>query len=110
MPKFGKFEGEPFWVELLWDRALSGFSDMNVWDGTNAIDGFRLDAEIAALTGYDVDHGRYVCLWENDQGFVSHTTLSYQELIDCEGFELDTPTEDFTPGVDPDFDEMGGES
>lgn len=92
MSKLGKFESEPDWVELLWDRVLSGFSDKSVYDGSLAIDGFRLDAEIAALTGYDLDETKMVCLWENDQGFVSHAVLSEVQLDECEGMDVDLDT------------------
>lgn len=110
MSQLGKFSGEPFWVAMLWDRVLSGFSDKSVYDGSLAIDGFQLTPEIAELTGYSADPGRFVVLWESDDGFVNHTTLTSQELDDCEGFSVEEPTGDWMPGVDPDFDEIGGEA
>lgn len=114
MSKIGKFEGEPHWVELLWERALSGFSDEQVYDGSLQIDGFKIDANISELTGYDIDETRYVCLWENDDGFVSHMVLSYDELISCEGFHVEEPTGEWFPGIDDTAEDpyldIGGES
>jgi hypothetical protein len=114
MSGLGKFEGEPHWVELLWDRALSGFSDKNVCDGSLVIEGFALTAEIASLTGYDENPFKYVCLWENDQGFVSHTVLTETQLDECEGMDvdwLDEPTSEYyVAGVDEEWDELGGET
>lgn len=80
----GKFEGNPPWVPLLWDRVMSGFSDISLHDGTMAIDAFRLDKEIAALTGLEADPGRYVALWSSDDGFVSHMVMSEDEINACE--------------------------
>lgn len=84
----GKFQGEPFWLPMLWDRVMNGFSDKSVHDGSMAIDGFRLDANLCALTGMDVAPGSFLCLWSDDQGFVSHMVMTEQELNDCEGFDL----------------------
>lgn len=108
MSKVGKFEGEPSWVELLWQRACSGFSDECVYDGSLQFDGFKIDASIAELTGYDLDETRYIVLWENDQGFVSHDTMTYDELISCEGFSVEQPTTDYMP-LD-EYSDLGGES
>jgi hypothetical protein len=90
----GKFEGEPPWVPLLWDRVLSGFSDKSVHDGTMAIDAFALDDSIAALTGMRPTPGSFIALWSSDDGFVSHMIMSEDELDQCEGFDV------------PDFEEM----
>ncbi len=95
----GKFEQEPAWVPLLWDRVLSGFSDVSLHDGSMAIDAFKLDDGIAALTGMQADPTRYVALWESDNGFVTHMLMTKDELDACEP-------------CDADFDgyDLGGES
>jgi len=80
----GKFEGCPAWVPMLWDRALSGFSDVSVHDGTMAIDAFKLDENIASLTGLEPDPNRYVALWESDDGFVTHMVMTEAELHNVE--------------------------
>lgn len=84
----GKFEAEPAWVPLLWDRVMSGFSDESVHDGSMAIDGFNLTPEIAALTGLEAHPDRLVCLWSDDQGFVSHMIMTREEFNQCEGFDI----------------------
>lgn len=99
----GKFESEPPWVPQLWDRVMSGFSDVSVHDGSMAIDAFRLDSGLAALTGLEPDPDRFVCLWSDDNGFVSHMLMSEDELYQCEGM----PVED--EGFH-EYMEMGGES
>jgi hypothetical protein len=109
MSHAGKFESEPSWVELLWDLAMAGFSDKTVHDGSLTFDGFVIDYKMAELTGYSEDPDRYIVLWENDDGFVSHTVLSSQELDNIEGFDLDEDTGHWMPGIDPEFDELGGE-
>jgi hypothetical protein len=106
----GKFEGEPKWVEILWDLVLSGMSDNTVHDGSTAYDGFLIDGKIAELTGYSEDPTRYVVLWESDNGFVNHTTMSLNEFIDIEGFDVEDVTSEWMPGIDPDFDDLGGEA
>lgn len=103
----GKFEGEPAWILTLWDMVLGGMADVSVHDGTMAIDGFELDERTAALVGMEARPGHYVCLWSDDQGFVSHIVMSEQELNNCEGF--DVPDGDSDLFVDSDFD-YGGES
>ncbi len=94
----GKFEQEPSWVPMLWDRVLGGFSDVSVHDGTMAIDAFRLDSNLAALTGLEPSPGRVLCLWSDDNGFVNHMVMTEDELHACEG------QDDFVSAVDPDFD------
>lgn len=94
----GKFESEPPWVPALWDRAMGGFSDVSVHDGSMVIDGFRLDDGLAALTGLEAAEDRYVCLWSDDQGFVSHMVMTQDELYACEGMDVG------------EFDDLGGES
>lgn len=85
----GKFESEPAWVPALWDRAMGGFSDVSVHDGSMAIDGFRLDSALAALTGLEPDPSKLVCLWSDDNGFVSHMLMTEDELYACEGMDFD---------------------
>jgi hypothetical protein len=80
----GKFQGNPPWVPLLWDRVQSGFSDISLHDGSMAIDAFRLDKEIAALTGLEPNPGAYVALWQSDDGFVTHMVMSEDEINACE--------------------------
>lgn len=96
----GQFEGNPPWVPLLWDRVLSGFSDISLHDGSMAIDAFVLDNEIAALTGLSPDPTRFVALWKSDDGFVTHMVMSKDELDACE------------PGDTDEFDylDFGGEA
>ena len=105
-----KFENEPSWVALLWDLALAGKADESVFDGTNVIYGFQLNAKYAELTGYNADLSRYVVLWQGDGGNVSSDILTHRELLECEGFEVaEGPTRDYFPENDP-YDDLGGES
>lgn len=106
----GKFEGEPAWVPQLWDRAMNGFSDISVHDGSMAIDGFRLDSGLAALVGLDADPKRYVCLWSSDDGFVSHMLMTEEELHACEGMPVED--EGFLDYMSEDtfeYHDLGGE-
>lgn len=109
-----KFEGEPDWVSVLWDRANGGFADDSVYDGSLQFDGFKITAAIAELTGYSEDETRYVVLYENDDGFVSHTTMSSDEFFTCEGFDVEGEgdNDDFIPDDIEgtyDLDYAGGE-
>lgn len=106
----GKFEGEPKWIEILWDLVLSGMSDNTAHDGSLTFDGFLIDGKLSELTGYPEDPTRYVVLWEDDNGFVNHTTLSINEFLDIEGFDVEDVTGDWMPGVDPEWDDLGGEA
>lgn len=105
MSNLGKFEGEPDWVSVLWDRANSGFADDSVYDGSLQFDGFKITTTIAELTGYSEDETRYVVLYESDDGFVSHTVMSSEEFFTCEGFNVEEPTSDFIPNDDFDAGE-----
>lgn len=87
----GKFEGEPEWVVTLWEMVLNGMADESVHDGTMVIDAFKLDAEMARITGLEPSREHYVCLWSSDQGFVSHKVLTETQLFECEGFVVTEP-------------------
>lgn len=105
----GKFEGEPSWIPMLWDRALAGFSDVSVHDGSMAIDGFKLDSNMAILTGLEPKPGHFLCLWSDDQGFISHMIMSEEQLHDCEG--MDIGAGDYVNYDDPfDGPDIGGEA
>ena len=106
----GKFEGEPPWIPQLWDRVMSGFSDVSVHDGSMAIDAFRLDSGLASLTGLTADPDKYVCLWSDDNGFVSHMVMSEEELYACEGMPVeDEGFIDYMENDTFEYDEIGGE-
>lgn len=105
----GKFEGEPSWVKQLWDRALSGFSDETVHDGSMAIDAFKLDAGLAALTGLDASPDHYICLWSDDNGSVNHMLMTQDQLFACEGMPVED--EGFHEYMENDNTiDLGGES
>lgn len=105
-----KFENEPSWVALLWDLAMAGKADESVFDGTNVIYGFQLNAKYAELTGYNADGNRYVVLWQGTGGNVSSDILTHRELLECEGFDVfeEIPTKDYFP--DSTEGDLGGES
>lgn len=105
----GKFEGEPSWVTQLWDRALGGFADETVHDGTMAIDAFKLDANLATLTGLDASPDHYICLWSDDNGFVNHMLMTQDQLFACEGMPVED--EGFLEYMENDNHiDLGGES
>lgn len=96
----GKFEGEPSYVPALWDAAIEGRSDRTVMDGETEISCFQIDEEIAEAIGEaGAMRGMFVCLWEDDQGFVFSETWSEDDLTKA---EADQPDDDereaFTAG------------
>lgn len=91
----GKFEGEPEWIVTLYEMVLNGMADESVHDGTMVIDAFKLDAEMARLTGLEESSEHYVCLWSNDQGFVSHKVLTENQVFECEGFDAPIGFDDY---------------
>ena len=91
----GKFEGEPAWILTLWDMVMGGMADESVHDGTTAYDAFRLDEKTAELTGYPARQDAYVVLWSDSQGFISHMTMTEDQLFACEGFEVEDPTNEY---------------
>lgn len=91
----GKFEGEPEWILTLWEMVMSGMADESVHDGSTAYDAFKLDAKTAALTGYPQRNDAYVVLWSDSQGFVSHMTMTEDQLFACEGFDVEDPTNEY---------------
>lgn len=95
----GKFEGEPAWMLDLWDRVMSGFSDISLHDGSTAFDAFEIDQEIADLTGYRPRPGTYVVVWSDDNGFVSHMVMDQATLDAIESPENDSEL------LDSDFDD-----
>lgn len=95
------------WVELLWDLAMSGNSDMDAHDGSTAFYGFTLNATIAGLTGYLEDSTQVLVLWESDDGNVGHSVMSDRDFDFLESYDFeDMPTRDFEV-LDPDFDDLG---
>lgn len=106
----GKFEGEPGWLPQLWDRVQSGFSDVSVHDGSMVIDAFRLDSGLASLTGLDENPTNFVCLWSDDNGFVSHMVMTEEELYACEGMPVeDEGFLEYMENDDFGYCEFGGE-
>lgn len=106
------FESEPSFVRNLWVRALAGKADESVYDGSNLIYGFELTPELSEETGYIADGSQYVCLWQNDEGYVSHLVMSYNDLCACEGF-VDEVTQEYYHDYDhfdDDYMDMGGEA
>lgn len=75
----GKFEGNPLFIAMLWERAAEGFSDDTLDDGETPISVFKVDSEFAAeFPG--TKEGTVICIWEDDNGFV------YYAIHTAEGF------------------------
>lgn len=102
--RLGKFQGEPLYVVLLWDFALEGGSDEDLHDGDCSHFIFTIDPALVEECLYrsalrcgselEAHYGEYLCLWENEQGFVHHEIMSpiryAQFRAYCE--QHDTPT------------------
>lgn len=63
----GKFEGEPLWVERLWEMALDGMADED--DGSLSL--FVADDQLCADFPGCFQPGQYIYLEETEQGFVN---------------------------------------
>ncbi len=70
----GKFEGEPWWIVALWDRALDGFANATTDDGDVTFSHFYVDSdqELAEVSGIATDRPREILVWEDENGFVRH--------------------------------------
>lgn len=76
----GKFQGEPEWILDLWEKVLSGRSDVSLHDGSTAFDAFEIDDHISELTGYRPNKGTYIVLWSDDKGFVNSMVMDQAAL------------------------------
>jgi len=68
---FGKFEGEPSFVEYFWDLVLNGGNEDRVLDEvlyTYVV----IDKEDRNLYSA-LPTNKYIVLWESEQGFVHHS-------------------------------------
>lgn len=106
----GKFEGEPLWILDLWERVLSGGSDISLHDRSTAFDCFKLTQDIADLTGYRPRDDAYVVIWSDDKGFVSHMVMDQASVDALEAPELDSdfdniPTSEHYVHEIPGFDD-----
>ena len=69
----GKFEGQTDFVEAMWNEAGSACCDREFYDGDTLISCFKITAADRAKFPDDIGAdavGRWLCLWETDQGFV----------------------------------------
>lgn len=78
----GKFEGEPIWAPALWEAAIEGRADFDLWDDpeneTSPITYFFiLDDEMLDVTKESPlpMWARSVMIWEDESGFI-HTDWS----------------------------------
>lgn len=88
----GKFEGETELVRELW---LNSDDDHHFYDGETLVSCFKLTADDIAKHSddYDADDvGKWLCLWESDQGFVNSALLTAAEL-DCIEAECEADAE-----------------
>ena len=90
----GKFQGEPEWIVTLWEMVLNGSADISLHDGTMEIAAFEIDKDMAALTGYESAPDTYVAVWADDRGFVSHMTMTRDQIDACEPSDLDSSDDD----------------
>lgn len=74
----GKFEGEPWWTVALWDSVMNGFYDDDTGSDGDYTHWFRIDDELRAVFGVDsFNGGKWVTVWERDDGFVCHDLPDY---------------------------------
>ncbi len=96
----GKFEGEPLWVPVFWERALEDGSDEDLED-----DG---DAEFQPVSVFVIENAdllefpelegiREVRVWEDDQGFV-HSDSYRRTLADYVARGFDATTREYDHG------------
>jgi len=63
----GKFEGEPVWLPGLWDLAMQGFAD---GEDNETFTFHFSDLNDPMVKAYPMLGGRFVYVWETEQGFV----------------------------------------
>jgi hypothetical protein len=72
MSRLGKFQGEPEWVESLWEMALEGMDDFTR-DKQYVVSYFLLTDELRATIGSEIpEWAESVGVYEDSQGFVWH--------------------------------------
>ena len=103
----GKFEGEPIWAPVFWDRVLGGEADdVSVNEETTYAVITVTDEDIAAYPALRNIHS--IWLWKTDQGFVNSGLCAsgYNECCGCSELVIDTLfCEDCIAGKDDDDDD-----
>jgi hypothetical protein len=74
MSKLGKFQGEPNWVESLWEMALESMDDFTRDEDAYVVSYFILTDELRATIEEDTipEWAESVGVYEDAQGFIWH--------------------------------------
>jgi hypothetical protein len=94
----GKFEGEPTYVPVLWEMALDGRQDEDLWDAETQLSAFHVTPELRDLMGAELIPAEYlghtIMLWETDQGFVLSRVMTQAEWRTLAAQLADDPSPD----------------
>lgn len=74
----GKFEGEPEWAEIYYEKMLDGGADDTIWENDSPIEVWFLTEEDEQISP-DLESGKVLYLAEDNYGFVWTRIVTKEE-------------------------------